>query len=178
MNKKGNAMLIIYFFLALFLIIFIGFILVVGSAVLNWVFDETVPELTDLGQVGDANMTDIASYTITPLNNIVQSFTWLVGILYVLMIVASIGIIFIFRGTPSRWLIGLYFMLAVMLIIGCIFMSNMYEDFYKGNDDLGNRLKEHTIASYMILYSPLVMTLVVFVTGIILFSGMQQEEFV
>lgn len=178
MNKKGNAVLIIYFFVALFLILFAGFIMIVGSSIINWTFDEAIPELTNLGQVGDANFTDYASYTITPLNNLVQSFTWVVGILYVLMLIASFGVVVIARDSPSKWLIGLYFGLAVILILGCIFISNMYEDFRTGTDDLALRLQEHTILDYMLLYSPAIFSVIVFATGIILFSGIQRDEYV
>jgi Na+-transporting methylmalonyl-CoA/oxaloacetate decarboxylase gamma subunit len=178
MNKKGNLMLIVGFFIILFLILFAGFMMVIGSATVNWVFDEAVPELTNLGVVGDANFTEIADVTINPLNNIVQSFTWLTGVLYVLMLIGSFGLIFVFRTNPSRWLIGFYFMCVVILIIASIFMSNIYEDFHTGTNDLATRLQEHTLLSFMILYSPMIMTIISFIAGIILFSGMQQEEFV
>jgi len=177
-NKKGNAMIIILFFFLLFSILFIGFMMVVGSAILNWTFDIAVPELDSLGVIGDTNMTDVASYTLTPLNTLVQSFTWLTGVLYVMMLIGSIGIVFIFKATPSRWLIAFYFGLALILIMGSIFMSNIYEDFYDGGDELADRLKEHTLLSYMILYSPVILTVIVFATGIILFSGMQEENYV
>ena len=177
-NKKGNAIIIITFFVILFVILFVGFLMVIGSAILNWGFDEVIPELISLGNIGSANMTDIASYTVTPMNTFVQNIPWLVGVIYIMMLVGSFGFIIIMRTTPSRWLISLYFALAILLIIACIFISNIYEDFYDGTDELAIRLKEHTILSYMILYSPLVFTIMVFITGIFLFSGMQQEEFV
>lgn len=175
-NKKGNAMLIIIFFIVLFAILFLGVIMVIGSAVINWVFDEAMPELSSLGVIGDANFTDIASYTIAPLNNIIQSFVWLTGVIYVMLLIGSFGIIIISRSSPSKWLIAFYFMLAIILIMGSIFISNIYEEFYDGTDDLAVRLKEHTILSWMILYSPLVFSIMVFATGIVLFSGIAQEE--
>ncbi|MAH48479.1 hypothetical protein CMI37_21820 [Candidatus Pacearchaeota archaeon] len=177
-NKKGNIMIVLLFFVALFLILFAGFVMIIGSSVVNWVFDEAVPELTNLGTVGGANLTQAADLTIVPLNNIIQSFTWLTGVLFVLMLIGSFGIVFVARAAPSKWLIGFYFMLALILIIGAIFISNMYEEFYDGTDDLASRLKEHTILSYMILYSPAILTIIVFLTGIVLFSGLQQEEFI
>lgn len=176
-NKKANAYLLIIFFVILFVILFLGFIMVIGSSILNWVFDIAVPEVSNLGTVGDANFTSAAKYTITPLNNIIQSLTWLTGVMYVMMLVGTFGIVFIIREKPNRWLIGLYFMLALVLIIGAIFISNIYEDFYDGTDDLALRLKEHVILSHMILYSPTIFTIIVFATGIVLFSGMQQEEY-
>ena len=178
MNKKGNLLLIVGFFLVLFLILFVGFVMVIGSATLNWVFDEAVPELTNLGVVSGTNFTEIATFTVTPLNNIIQSFTWLTGVLYVLMLIASIGFTFSMRINPSRWLIGFFFMSVFILIIASIFMSNIYEEFYTGTDDLATRLQEHTILSFMILYSPMIFSIISFISGIVLFSGMQQEDFV
>jgi len=178
MNKKGNIILIAFFFIALMIILFVGFMMVVGSSILNIVFDEVIPELTNLGMVGDANMTEIAEVTVVPLNNIIQNFTWLTGVLYVLMLIASIGFAFVSRTTPNRWLIAFYFMCILILVIASIFMSSIYEEFYDGDDDLALRLHEHTILSFMILFSPMILTALAFITGIIMFSGLQQEEFV
>lgn len=178
MNKKGNIMVILLFVIGLFLILFLGFVMVIGSSVLNFVFDETIPELSGIGTVGDANFTDMASYTIEPLNDVVQNFTWLTGVMYILMLVGSVGFAFVFRAAPNKWLIAFYFMLIIILIIGSIFVSNMYEEFYDGTDDLATRLKEHTLLSWMILYAPTIFTVIAFLTGIILFSGMGQEEFI
>ena len=107
-NKRGDAVVLIYFFLILFVVLMVGFLMITGSAITNWIFDEAVPELTNLGVVGDANMTEIASSTITPVNNIVQNFTWVTGVLYVIMIIGSIGFAVSFRSSPNKWLIGLF----------------------------------------------------------------------
>ena len=179
MNRKGqNIMPIVWFFVFSFLILFAGFIMVIGSAILNWTFDEAIPELSNLGEVGGANFTQIATFTIAPLDSIVQSFTWLTGVLYVLMLVGAIGFAFVFREAPSRWLIGFFFMGVFILIIASIFMSNIYEEFYTGTDDLATRLQEHIILSFMILYAPMIFTIISFISGIVFFSGMGREEFI
>lgn len=177
MNKRGDITAIILFVFVLFLLLFAGFAMVVGSSVVNYVFDTAVPELTDLGQIGDSNFTQIAGQTITPLNNVVQNFTWISGVLYVMMLIGVIGIAFAARVSPSKWLIGFFFLVALLLIMGSIFISNMYEDFYDDSGDLGTILKEHIILSYMILYSPAIFSFVIFIAGIILFSGMSEEGF-
>ena len=178
MNKRGNLMFIVWFFIVMFVVLFLGFVMVIGSAILNWTFDQAIPELTNLGEVGGANFTEIATFTITPLNNIVQSLTWLTGVLYVLMLVAVIGFAFVFKVAPSRWLLGFFFMSVFILVIASIFVSNIYEEFYTGTDELAIRLQEHTILSFMILYSPMVFTIISFIAGIVLFSGMGREEFI
>ena len=178
MNKKGNIMPLIIFIGLLFLLLIFGFLMVVGSAILNWVFDESIPVLTDLGVVGGTNFTQISELTVIPLNNFVQSFVWLTGVLYVLMLIGVMGIALVFRGSPDKWLIGFFFALILLLILGAMFMSNIYEEFYTGTDDLATRLQEHTILSFMILYSPAIFTIISFMSGIILFSGKQEEGLV
>lgn len=177
MNKKGNVFGIIIFVAILFIILFLGFMLVVGSSLLNWTFDNITPELTNLGQIGDVNMTAAADYTITPANSLVQSTTWLTGVLYALALIGSVGFAFYMRESPSKILMAFYFMLMVILIMGSIFISNMYEDFYNGVDEFGSILHEYTLLSFFIIHSPAIFTVIGFITGIILFSGLQEEEY-
>lgn len=175
-NKKGNIYLIIFFFVMLFLILFLGFIMIVGSSIVNWVYDEAMPELTNIGTVENTNFTQYAEVTITPLNNIIQGLPWMMGVLYVLMLIGSFGIVFVINQSPtSRWLISIYFMFAILLIITAMFISNIYEEFYNGTDDLATRLKEHTLLSYMVLYSPAIFSIIIFISGIIIFSGIGEE---
>jgi len=177
MNKKGNAWFIIIFFVILFAILFVGFITVIASSIINWVADETVPGLTTLGSMDGVNLTQSASAAINPINTLVQSLTWMTGMLYMIMLIGSVAMAFILRASPNKWLIGFYFVLAILLVMVSILVSNAYQDMYEEGDDLSIRLKEHTLLSWMILYSPMVMTLIVFITGIIIFSGLQTEEF-
>lgn len=169
-DKKGNIMALVFLIGILFLILFGGFILVVGSSVLNWVFDETVPIFTSIGVQGDVNFTEISDVTIVPLNNLVQNFTWMVGVLYFLALMASVGVTFALKAYPERWLMGLYFVLMISLVMGGILISNIYEDFHDDAGDLGDRLREHTMLSFMIIYSPAIFTIIGFLTGMILFS--------
>jgi|SRR3990167_4463589 len=178
MNKKGDIEGILVFVTILFLILIVGFLMIVGGAVIDWVFDESVPELTNLGQIENLNMTEAGRMVINPVNNIVQNFTWFTGVAYFIMLIVSIGFAFTMRQAPSKWLMGFYVMLMLILVMGSIFISNIYEDFYTGTDDLAVRLQQQAILSFMILYSPMIFSVIGFITGIILFSGMQQEEYV
>ena len=62
-------------------------------------------------------------------------------------------------------------MLTLILIIGCIFMSNIYEDIITTDDEFADVIKEHVLITYLILYSPAIMSILAFIAGIILFSG-------
>ena len=174
-NKKGNVGVLIVFVFVLALVLIVGFLMSVGSSILNWTFDEAVPLVSDLGVVEGTNFTEVAGFTVTPLNTFVQNIQWVVGVLYVLMLVGSIGVAFAFRTTPNKWLIGLFFGLVLILILMSMFISNIYEDFYSGTDDLATRMQEQTILSWMILYSPLIFAIIAFIAGAIMFSGGTEE---
>jgi len=175
-NKKGNIMGIIYVVGALFLLMFLGLLMVFGGMTLNWVFDVATPELTGIGMVGNSNMTQIGSLTLNPVNNVVQSFTWLTGVVYVFALVACLGLAFAFRFSGNKWLVGFFFSAMLMLLIGSIFISNIYEEFYNDTGDVGLRLHEFGLLSFLILYSPLVISVIGFVCGIIMFTGDGGEQ--
>ena len=176
LNKKGNIESIIYVVGILFVVLLLGLGLAFGGLVINWVFDEVVPELTTLGNVGDANLTSISGYTITPINNVVQSFTWLAGIIYAFALIGCIGLAYTFRFTGSKWLAGFFIACLLLLVITAIFISNVYQDFYDGSDDVGTRLHEATMLSFMILYSPIIMCVIGFICGVIMFTGEGDEQ--
>ena len=170
-QKKGNIEAIIYLMMILFVLLIGGVMLIFGAITIDWVFDEAVPELSTLGVVGNANLTEYSKYSIAPVNTVVQSFIWLAGVFYVLGLMGCIGFAFAFRFTGNKWLMGFFFACMLMLVMASIFMSNIYEEFYNGTDEVGTRLKEHELLSYLILYSPIVMSIIGFVCGIIMFTG-------
>jgi len=178
-NKRGNVIFIIGFFIVLFFIMFVGFIMIFSSAILIMVVDEFVPAISDVGQIEgtSVNFTQISSFTLDPIDDIIQSFTFLTGVMYMLMLIGAIVVPFSFRSNPNRWLLGFFFLLMIILIIASIFMSNIYQDFYDDTDTLGDTLKEHVLLSFLILQSPLIMTVISFIAGVILFSGIQEEDF-
>lgn len=175
--KKGNIEAIIYMSLVLFLVLLLGMGLVFGGMVIDWVFDEAVPELSSVGMVGNANMTEYAGYTITPVNSVVQSFTWMGGVVYILALMGCFGLAFVFRFTGNKWLMGLFIAVVLMLVLASIFISNIYEDFYDDSGDVGTRLHEYTLLSFLILYSPIIMAVIAFICGIIMFTGEGGEQY-
>jgi hypothetical protein len=174
-NKKGNIMGILIVVGALFLLVMGGIIMAIGSSTINWVMDETVPELTALGVVGDFNATHAVDATIVPVNTFIQNLTWLSGVVYILGLIGVFGIAFTYRSSGEKWLMGLFFAVVWILIIGCIFMSNIYEDVYDSPGTFGDIMHEHILLSYLVLYSPAIMSIIAFLAGVILFSGATQE---
>ena len=175
MDNKENFGLILGFFIIIGILMVVGFMIVVGSSVLNYTFDIITPEISNIGMVGSANMTEISGYSIDVVDTVIQSFTWLTGVAYMLAIIGLFGLVVSFKVTASKWFMGFFLALALLLIMGSIFMSNIYQDIYQEDDDLSSVLREHTLLSYLILHSPVIFTILIFISGIILFSGMQEE---
>ncbi len=170
MNRRG-VIGIILFFSFLFLILILGFIAAMAIGIIDFTSDTITPIMTDLGVVGETNVSEAAEFTFGTVDNIVQALPWLVGMMYVLALISSVIFVISYGQNPHPVYIGFYFSLVILLIFGSIVMSNMYEDFYlNGGDEIGSRLREQTLLSYMILYSPFILALIALLTGIYLFA--------
>lgn len=175
MNKKGSLEIIIIFFSAVAFLLVIGLMMLIGSSIINWGADIIVPELTDLGMIDTANLTQAADWTIVPANNFLQSLTWVMGFFYVVLIVGVTVLPLIARVKVSGYLMPLFFALTLLMIAASIFISNIYQDLTTDNDEFALIMKEHTLLGFMILYMPLVTIIVCFTGGIFLFSGLGEE---
>lgn len=164
--------MMIAFFIAIGVLLVLGFLFGIISAILNMTFDIITPEISSIGNIGSANMTEISSMSIDPLNTVIQSFTWFSGVCYILIIIGLLGIAFSVRLSTSKWLIAMFFLLAILMLLASIILSNTYQDLYEDDGELGSILHEHILLSYLILNSPLIFTVIIFVSGIILFSGL------
>ena len=178
MNKKGEgATSIIIFIFILFVVLFIGVALAFGGVIINWVFDEAVPELNTIGVVGSSNVSEYTNMAITPVNSFVQSFKWLSGVIYVLALLSTLGLSVAFRITGNKWLMALFLGGMFILVIASIFISNIYEEFYSDTGEMATRLHEYELLSYMILYSPAIMCVLGFVGAVIMFTGNPEEAY-
>ena len=174
-NNKRGQIGIILFIVFLFLIVVVGFIAAMAVSVIDFGSDTITPVMTDLGVVGPTNLSEAGEITFGNLDSIIQALPWLVGFAYVAALILSIIFSLSYAYNPHPVFIGLYIMLVLLLILGCIVMSNMYEEIYTGNDEIATRLQEQTLLSYMILYSPFIMSVIAFITGIFLFSRSRGE---
>ena len=174
-DKKGITGILLVV-VGLFLLMFIALLMIIGSATINYIMDIAMPELTDLGMIESHNLSQTTSTVLNPIDTFVQNLTWVVGIVYIFGVMAVFGVAFVFRSTGEKWLMALFISLVLILVIASIFVSNIYEELIGGTDDLSLRMKEHTLLSYLILYSPLIITIIAFLSGIILFSGTGNEE--
>jgi len=173
-NKKG-AIGIIIFFMILFAILVLGFIAAMAVGIIDFASDTITPVMQELGVAGNSNLSEAAEYSFVPLNTFVQALPWVVGLSYVVALLFSIIFVLSYNYNPHPAFIGFYFALVILLIFGSIIMSNMYQDIYSADDEIADRLKEQTLLSYMILYSPFILTLIALITGIYLFAGPKGE---
>lgn len=172
---KQGAIGIIVFFVILFSILIIGFAGSILVGIIDFASDEITPVFKEIGGIGDLNVSETAGYALTPMNTFVQAMPWLVGFGYVVMLMVSVVFVLSYRINPNPFYIAFYISLIILLIFGSVIISNMYENIYTVDDEIGTRLQEQTILSYMILYSPVILTLIAFMTGILLFAGKQDE---
>jgi hypothetical protein len=178
MNKKGQLgpVFIIMFGLALLLIISVG--LLIGGSVIKIATDEIIPEINNIGEVSEGvNISEHSEMVLTPIQSVIDSFGLLISVIMVFSLLGFVALSFVFRESTSNWVLPVYGLSVLLLIVVCIFISNGYEEFYLANDDIGAELRDASLASYFVIYSPVIMTVVAFLCGIILFTG-NREEFV
>ena len=167
------------FFIIIAVILVAGLFISIGTSVIKIFMEEFVPEFESIGTIGDStNITEYSSYAINPVNTVVNSLSWIGGVIYLIAFFGLFGVAIAYKVTMSRWLIGLYVLLAILIIIMSIFISNIYEDLYGDTSEFGENIREQKLLSFLILHSPLILSIIVFASGIVLFSGLGQEEIV
>jgi len=175
-NDKKAAIGIIIFFFAILAVLVLGFFMAIVWGVIDIASDEITPIMEGLGMVGDTNLSEAATYTFGVTDTFIQAMPGLIALTYVMALVFTLVFIFIVGYNPHPAFIGLYIALMFLLIIGCVIISNMYQDIMSGDDDLASRLKEQTALSFLILHSPVIMTVIAGFGGVIMFSMRSMSE--
>lgn len=176
-NKKGQIQAIIVLFLVIVILMAAGIGLAFVIGMFNEFTGEFVPVVSDIGQVGDVNFTEISDYSLTPVKTIGTSFNWLLGFAYVIALFMIFGLAFSFRFTGNKWLVVFFTLLFLALLVVSIIFSNAYEEFYTGTDVLALQLQAQPLMSYLIIYAPYINAVIFIIAGVIMFTG-NPEEFV
>lgn len=166
---------ILFFFIVLFSILIIGFIAVASIGIIDFGSDTITPIIKDLGIVGETNMSAVSDVTFGVIDTTVNALPWLIAFGYILALIFSIVLVVGYNYNPNPAFIGVYIALILLLILGSIIISNAYQDIYEGTDEISIRLQDQEAMSYLILYSPFILTVIAFVSGIFLFTGNRQE---
>jgi hypothetical protein len=177
MNKKAQITRISTIILGLIMVVGI-----VAAATISWGIvkigsDEIVPELLAIGEVGPGiNISKPIEIITTPMTTIIDNLGLIMALIYILGIVGLLSYAYLMRTNVNGWVIALFVVSVLLVIISAIAVSQFYEEFYLDQDDLGEILRTATLVSYLIIYSPIILTIVAFIAGIILFTG-EEEQF-
>ena len=178
MNKKAQmegftGLITVVAFLALLVIgsLFIA----IGTAVLTFVAGEVTSVTGDLGVIGSSNVSESSEWSIGPVNETIQMFKWGSGIAIIFAILGVLILASVIRMNPNGFFIGFYIILMLVLILISIFVSGIYEEFHDGSDDIALELQSMPLTSFLIIYFPQIITVIGFLGGIIMFSGMGEE---
>lgn len=169
--------MMLLFFIIIAVLLVVSLFIAMGTSIITIVADAIIPEIQKIGVVdGGGNISEYADYGLKPVNIMIDSLSWFGGVIYMIALFGLFGIAIGYKITLSKWLIGMYILLAIMIIIMSIFISNIYEDLYQDSTEFGENIREQTLLSFLILQAPLILSITIFASGIILFSGLGQEE--
>lgn len=172
MNNKGQIWLIALIIGSMLILILAVTGLTIGWSVVKTATDEIIPEIGNIGEVmPGSNVSEYAEKVTTPVNSGISNFGLILGLLYIVGIVGLLAMSFIFRDDRNGWVIALFVVCILVLIIVSIAMSQVYEDFYLSQDEIGSNLRDAPLVSKLIIHSPSIMTIIAFICGIILFTG-------
>jgi hypothetical protein len=169
-KDKRGIMGIIFFFLILFSILILGFFAVVVVGVLDFSSEIVTPVMEGIGVVGDTNISEASTYTFGVADTFINAVPWLIAFAYVMALIFSIVLVLSYNYNPNPAFIAVYIAFILLLILGSIIISNAYEDIYSGTDEIALKLQSQVAMSYMILYSPMILTAIAFIAGIYLFA--------
>jgi len=175
MNKKGNFFAIVMFLAIMMVAIFAIFITALGSGVITYVSQEITDATSDLGMVGDSNLSHHTEVTIETANTSIQMLSWGSGIIIVALLLGILIFAASIRTNPSKILIGVYLLMNILLIMTSIFLSNAYEEIYNSGDVLATEIQGMGMASFLVLYLPTIITVISFIGGIIIFAGIGED---
>ncbi len=174
MNKRGDFGMMLFFFIVIAVVLVVGLFLAISTGVITIFMDEFVPVIEGIGTVGDStNLTEYSGYALTPVETFVNSLSWMGGVVYLVAFFGLFGLAIGFRVTMNKWLIGLYVLMALLLIIMSIYISNIYEDLYGDTSDFGENIRSQKLLSFLILNCPMILTIIIFASGVVLFAGLE-----
>ncbi len=179
MNNKAQMFPIIVLIGGIIMLVLLVAGMTIGLGVIKTGTDIIFPEISKFGEVTDGvNISESANYVLNPVSTIISNLGLIMGIIYLLGIAGLLTIAFVFRGNQNGWVIAIFVASILLLIITCIAISEFYETFYLAQNDYGGVLRDYSLVSFLIIYSPTIMTIVAFIAGVILFTGNQEGRFV
>lgn len=174
-QKKGQAGGLLMWVLIMAVVIMGSIVLVIGSGILTFTSRTLNDVTTGLGVVGDTNLSHASDVSIGVVNSVIQNLQWASGVILFFALLGILMMAVSIRLNPNGFMIGLFLFSVVALIFMAIIISNNYEQFLNGNDEIATELRSMTMATFMVLYLPHIITALAFVGGIIIFTGIGEE---
>ena len=177
-NKKGQMWPVVILLAGLVFLLIVAVAGMIGWSVLKTATDDIIPEIRTIGEVQEGtNVSEYADIGLVPAESIIDNLGLFIGIIYILGVGGLLSLSFIFRNNRNGWVIALFVASSILVILITILISNAYEEFYLGQDDIGANLRSESLASFLIIHSPKILTFVIFVAGIILFTGEEEGRY-
>ncbi len=179
MNKKGQIWAIFLIVGGLIAIVLMVAAMTIGWGIVKFTADEILPEFNDLPSISDnIDLGETAEKVTGPIATVIDSLGLIMGLVYIIGVVGLLSLAFIMRDNHDGWVIALFVVSVLLLVISCIVISQFYEEFYVGQDEIGATLREASLPSNLIIYSPAIMTFIAFIAGIIFFTGKPEGAYI
>lgn len=173
MNKRGNLFtdIILFMFIAFFLVVFAGVMIFVSSTTYTAVLNES-----DVIQnaVGDGhNATTIITGTLGAVNLAYGTLHWTVVAIIFSMVISILITSFLVRTNPVFFIP--YLFILIIDVIVSVPISNTYEIMYS-NPVIASGFTGLTGASWIILYLPVWVTVVGLLAGVLMFINVVRAD--
>jgi uncharacterized membrane protein (DUF485 family) len=176
MNKKGQLDGLLLWGMIILIVIIGSVVVVIGSGILTW-SSGTINEITSgLGMQGDTNLSRVSDSTIGVANTMIQMLQWGSGVILIFAIIAILAFSMTIRLNPNGLMLGLFLFMVIAFIISSIYISDIYQEFLTGSDEIATEMKGMGMASMILIYLPQIITVISFIGGIIIFTGMGEEN--
>lgn len=176
MNNKGQISNLLLIVLIMMVVIVGSIVLAIGTGVLTFVGDTVNDVTSGLGIIGDTNMSHVSDISIGVVNNGIQMLKWGSGILLFLSFILIFMLASYIRINPNGFMIVLYFFMVIAMIFSAIYITNTYDSFLDGSDSIALELREQTMINFLMTFLPHIITIIAFIGGVIMFTGMGDES--
>jgi len=167
MNKRGSIIdILVWAVIAIVTIFMLGALVYMFTTVGN--------ELSDIGMVGNMNMTNITAQTFGQVNEGIV--IWLPRIALIILVTSALSILihnFLVKAHPVFFVT--YFFIVIAAVIASAYISNEYNSMLT-NTVLGSTFQTFTGANFIMAWLPYWVTVIGFFGAIFLFIGIIRDR--
>lgn len=157
----------------IFVVLVMAFVILVFFAGWMYVFGLFTQEMTNIGMVGTANVSDIALDTFGEVNAQLDQLHWIAAIMIFGMFISILLSNFLVKAHPAFFI--LYVLVTMVAIVVSAILSNAYMDLLT-NDVIGSELSGFTAGSFIMEYLPIWAVVIGLVGGLFLYAGISRDR--